>query len=194
MSGDEVRVEPADLLRRRAQLRHGAGGFAAAAGGAVWVEFVSPQRVGGRQERRDVEEFLASGNAEAVRLAAETNAAARTYSTVDDRASEALNSFRRSRFRTILFRSPRRCRLPCPRSTAAVDARNPRRYRRLYGSQGGGADIHSGDSAPMSTYAGDVRDRESLRDQSDASRSTESTGRARRRRQRARPCASTRAG
>ncbi len=169
--GDELRVEPADLTAKAGALTTETSDQSAmptAPSAFTFVQSATAQVVAGANTLKN---FVASGNAEANRLAAVFNAAARTYKTVDDRASEALNQFPPQ----PVPNDPIPITPTLPPPVPAVE-QPPLMPAMAGGDTDGYMDakaaaqiIHSGNPGPMRTYAGDARDFASaLRDQSDA--------------------------
>ena len=170
-SGDELRVEPGDLTAKAGALTTETSDTSAAPtapSAFTFVQSATAQVVAGANTLKS---FVASGNAEADRLAAVLNAAASTYKTVDDRARYALEHF-----------PP----LPVPNDPVPVTPALPpvvpavEQPPFMDAMAGGDTDgymdaktaaqiIHSGNPGPMRTYAGDAREfATALRDQSNA--------------------------
>ncbi len=171
MTSGEVRVEPADLTAKAGELTTETSDVSVAPTAPCAFAFVlsAAERVADGAET--LKSYVASGNAEADRLAAVLNAAASAYQTVDDRARYALAQDPPQPIPND----------PVPITPALPPPVPPIDTQPVFPAMAGGDTagymdaktaaqiIHSGNPGPMRAYAGDARAfANSLRGQSNA--------------------------
>ncbi|HJT90738.1 MAG TPA: hypothetical protein VJ777_02185, partial [Mycobacterium sp.] len=172
MTSGEVRVEPADLTAKAGQLTTETSDVSAAPAAPckfVFVMSAANRVVAGAETLKS---YVASGNAEADRLAAVLNAAANAYQTVDDRARYALAQDPPQ----PIPNDPVPITPVLPPVVPAIDKKAV--MPEIAGGDTGDGYmdaktaaqiIHSGNAGPMRTYAGDARAfANSLREQSNS--------------------------
>jgi ESX-1 secreted protein B PE domain/PPE family len=169
MSGDGVRVEPSQLEGKAAEIGteiSDSSGFPSAPCDFAFVQLASAQVQAGSLTLKS---FVASGNREASNLATVLNTAAGVYRSVDERTREALEHDPP----LAVPIDPVPVNPPLQPPVPAIEA--PRPAGMPGGDTGGYLDpkaaaqiIHSGDPAPMRSYAEEARSfAQSLRSSSD---------------------------
>src|SRR3954469_12916036 len=167
--GDEVRVEPGQLEAKAEDIRPTVSDVAAAPTEPCAFAFVQSATAQVQAGAETLKSFVASGNSEADRLATVLRTAAGVYRSVDERTRAALDHDPP----LPVPGDPVPVNPPLPPSIPAVEAPPPPGM--AGGDTGGYLDpkaaaqiIHSGNSGPMRTYAGDAKSfADSLRADSD---------------------------
>jgi len=150
MSGDAVRVEPADLLGKAGELGTEPEDSLIPPVPPCGLSFVVNASAIVSMNVATLKSFLASGNAEAVRLSETMGAVALAYSTVDAHAATTIDSLGQIPPAPVMPTpnlSPSKPAVPAsaPRSPADADA--------YVDPKAAAAQIRSGDAAAMRAYA-----------------------------------------